>query len=170
MQCGLEIEDKATWDAVGKWLTLLPARMNKVLQRLLEYFAVYATNEVMRLTPVDTGRARGSWLPLLEAQGFAVMDAASSAWLDFAGIRSDRVVIEGDAGAIAEGRAKGSFEIAYLNVTVTSNLEYIQLLEEGYSGQAPEGMVGITMHLVTPKFEAALRKAAAKIEAEWAAL
>lgn len=77
-------------------------------------------------TPVDTGRARGNWLP---SEGSA------------RGETTDRVDQSGQA-VIAEIKetVKG-LGIYYL----ANNLPYIRRLEYGYSAQAPAGMVRLNL-------------------------
>ena len=86
-------------------------------------------SRVILNTPVDSGRARANWqvaigsvpegvLELEDKSGTATVSAASAAAADL-----------------------GTGDVIYL----VNNLPYIQKLENGYSGQAPAGMVGLTV-------------------------
>jgi hypothetical protein len=83
---------------------------------------------VIMKSPVDTGRFRGNWEPS-EGEASSVsnpntMDKRGSA------------AIEKSAALIPANRG-GVFYLA-------NNLPYAQRLEDGYSGQAPVGMVKLT--------------------------
>lgn len=84
---------------------------------------------VVLSTPVDTGRARGAWEVELEA----------------ATITADRGV-EDKSGALtlARGLAKMRNARGYAINWITNAVPYIGRLEDGYSGQAPAGMVQVT--------------------------
>ncbi len=100
-------------------------RMNLAVRKIaLELFS-----RVILKTPADTGRARANWqvaigsvpagtLELEDKPGTATISAADAA---------------------ASGLRAG--DVIYL----ANNLPYIQRLEDGYSGQAPAGMVGLTV-------------------------
>jgi hypothetical protein len=99
------------------------------------------TEMVIMRTPVDTGRARGNWLPSLgsPASGEGSPDPGGTQT-----IQSALPVIRDATG-----------DIYYL----TNNLPYIRRLEyEGWSGQAPAGMLRVSVQ----EFERALRQAVAE--------
>jgi hypothetical protein len=89
-------------------------------------------------TPVDTGRARGNWIPTVNNPSGSTL------------------TIDDKAGTMALAKigavtinAPGS--VYYL----VNNLPYINRLEYGWSQQSPQGMVRINVQ----NFQAALRKA-----------
>lgn len=88
-------------------------------------------------TPVDTGRARGNWFPSLNAPSDQVDESASD--------RSGSKAV-GEATSTAQ-RAKIG-DIAWL----TNNLPYILPLENGHSGQAPDGMVDVNLEAVAAAY------------------
>lgn len=95
----------------------------------------------VRDTPVDTGRARGSW-----TTGVGAEPESSP----------DRVDTSGSA-AIAEIQSKtpqGAGDITYM----ISNLPYIEELENGRSQQAPSGMVRRNLARVQRIVNAAIAK------------
>lgn len=81
---------------------------------------VEAFTQTVARTPVDTGVARNSWLLGQSNDG---------------GIGSTTVTIDGQEIPDVGG-----------SVLLYSNLPYIELLENGYSAQAPQGMVKITVN------------------------
>lgn len=88
-------------------------------------------------TPVDTGRARGNWFPSINTPSNAVNPTASD--------RSGSGAINAAAGLI--GRAEIGTVIWF-----TNNLPYILPLENGWSGQAPTGMVDINLNAVQAQY------------------
>lgn len=99
------------------------------LDRMIRMLALEALSRIVLKTPVDTGRARGNWQvginrpPKGEAE------------------RSD----PGGGGTIQAGQAALANLPPYPIVYITNNLPYIERLEHGHSGQAPQGMVGVTI-------------------------
>jgi hypothetical protein len=79
--------------------------------------------ELVRRTPVDTGRARTNWLGTVgEPANF------STSSTDYA------------AGQAEALRSIDRFKLADKTIYLTNNLTYIQELEDGKSAQAPRGM------------------------------
>lgn len=102
----------------------------KKTSRSMEELAMEVTirwfASVVTGTPVDTGRARGNWLP---SEGSARPGTTD---------RSD----VGGAAVIAEvNETVKGLGIHYL----ANNLPYIRELEYGYSAQAPAGMVRLNL-------------------------
>jgi hypothetical protein len=72
-------------------------------------------------TPVDTGRARGNWQATVGAPAGGTLDSATAT----------------DALASVQANLGKLSDVSWL----TNNLPYIARLEDGYSKQAPAGMV-----------------------------
>lgn len=96
---------------------------------LQKKLALEALRRVVLKSPVDTGRFRGNWQVAI-------------------GVRPNGVVetVDPSGGAtIANGTrpisALDQLDVVYL----VNNLPYAQRLEDGYSGQAPQGMVAVTV-------------------------
>lgn len=85
-------------------------------------------SRVIRKTPVDTGRARGNWIASADRPVLVALDGAKSEQQALA-----------DAGSVALKQSAGGV------VFLANNLPYIQRLENGWSDQAPAGMVGTTL-------------------------
>ena len=84
---------------------------------------------VILKTPVDTGRARGSFMATIGAPA-----SGQSGLIDPTG-----------QNAIAAAISTYSRAPAFSNLWLTSNLEYILDLEYGSSRQAPQGMVRVSI-------------------------
>ena len=95
-----------------------------------------ALNRIISRTPVDTGRAQAGWIPYMEANG-------------------SPVTIKGNQSDISQGRSEGSYNESFhgskLFIEITNGVPYILFLEYGSSGQAPTGMVRITMRELAGK-------------------
>lgn len=82
---------------------------------------------VVMMTPVDTGRARGNWQVSANTAKYSEIDRTSKNWSSVVANELQNIGKLGDT------------------VHITNNLPYIERLEYGYSGQAPEGMVRKTL-------------------------
>lgn len=99
--------------------------------------ALDAFTRIVHRTPVDTGRARANWQispgsPSLRDDAAANPDASSA--------------VTNQVGELA--RAK-PFE----TIWISNNLPYIEALEDGWSQQAPSGMVAITVREILEAFK-----------------
>lgn len=105
--------------------------------------ALEVFRRIILKTPVDTGRARGNWMCTIGAPSEAL--AAGEGWLQGtaeAGLSYDK---GGRAAIQAAADEVMSWKPADVAIFLTNNLPYIQRLEEGWSKQAPAGMVAITI-------------------------
>lgn len=90
--------------------------------------ALEALKGVVRMTPVDTGRARANWQVSQDAPATGEVDATDKPGAATIG-----------AGSVEIAAAR-PFTVTY----VTNNLPYIEELEGGSSKQAPAGMLNVT--------------------------
>lgn len=102
--------------------------------------AIDMFSQVIRMTPVDEGRARGNWQFSVNAPANGTVDT-----LDKTGQFSIAGVKFG-ANAWKQG-----------DIWLTNNLPYINRLEHGWSQQAPAGFVRITMREYRQHIENALQ-------------
>ena len=116
-----------SWTGVSptQWATKTERKMDLAVRKIaLELFS-----RVILKSPVDTGRFRANWqvsigsvpdgtLELTDASGTATISKATART---AGVKAGDVIF------------------------LVNNLPYAQRLEDGYSGQAPAGMVGLTV-------------------------
>lgn len=110
------------------------------LRKVIRSISLEAFSRIIKKTPVDTGRARQNWFCTLDKPSKEVTNDTSK-----------------DAGAVITDASKTVKKYDLKNkLYLSNNVPYIQVLEngtypdgdkteEGYSKQAPEGMVKITM-------------------------
>lgn len=108
------------------------AEMMGGVHRAVEYIGLEAVKRVVMKSPVKTGRFRANW-----ALSIGTMDTSTTEQVD----KSGGPTIAKAAGAISAYSAMEGFPMVY----ITNNLPYAQPLEDGHSGQAPSGMVGLTV-------------------------
>lgn len=101
--------------------------------RLLDKVALTVHSVVVLGTPVDTGRARGSWF--IEIGRPAEGTAEAQAEFGFAASR------ERAERKLAGNDEKSSFLRPQRDIHITNNLPYIEPLNNGHSSQAPKGFV-----------------------------
>jgi len=101
-------------------------------------------SNVVLKTPVDKGRARGNWQPSIGGvMGGTVEQLDPSGAATIASIQAMTAQF-------------GIGEVMYL----ANNLPYIKRLEEGYSQQAPAGMVALTVQSFQRAIDAAVAEVA----------
>jgi hypothetical protein len=96
-----------------------------------------AAKRLIQRTPVDTGRARGGWITTVGAPSTQV------------GGEDDK---QGDSTlkkSVAALSNLTPFQVIY----ITNNVEYIEVLENGHSKQAPRGMLKTTVHDLAQMFK-----------------
>ncbi len=120
--------------ALDEALDELPEQANDIKA----YVALNLLNRIVQKTPVDTGRARGNWqLSLRTPAEGEVANAEEQT--------PASVVIEGEneIANVAPGET----------IWISNNLPYIGRLEEGWSQQAPQGMVALSLAEVSSGLE-----------------
>lgn len=130
-----------TWCVVGKFaddIAKFETKTNGKLELAIRKIALEMFSRVILKTPVDTGRMRGNWQ--------VAIGTAPSGTLELDD-KSGQASI-GKVQAAALGLKVG--DIIYL----ANNLPYAMRLEEGYSQQAPAGMVSLTVQ----EFQAVVRQ------------
>lgn len=98
-------------------------------EKALRLIAMNCFVEIVGMTPVDTGRAKGSW-----TASIYTLPSAFGKTEDKNGSETIRKV----SATVDSWNGEGS-------VFLASNLEYMPKLEYGGSQQAPKGMVRITL-------------------------
>lgn len=104
-----------------------------------------AMGRIMDRTPVDRGTARANWnvstgAPDLTTDKAATSESVAAKKATNANRIATLRLFDGDTGYIANG------------------LPYIGRLEDGYSGQAPSGMVKLTVNELQPWAQRAARR------------
>lgn len=101
------------------------ANMGKLIQKVVFDMA----RQIILRTPVDTGRAKGSW-----QVSFNSLPADEVRLFD-----KDGQETIAKAGDVLSGYVDGD------TIYIVSNLDYMVFLEYGSSTQAPQGMVRLTV-------------------------
>ena len=103
---------------IGKWND----KVEKAATKIFRGTALSLCGKIIVRTPVDTGRLRGNWQVTLNAAPTGILD-------------STKVQDAGDAK-----RAKLGDSVYIIN-----NLPYAEVIENGSSKQAPQGMVKVSV-------------------------
>lgn len=98
--------------------------------------ALDALTRIVLKTPVDTGRARGNWFVQIGGAGDMVTETTDKA--------GGPTIALGDA-VIGSYRQRDDLPV----ISIYNNLPYINRLEHGWSKQAPNGMVSVTVAELT---------------------
>ena len=124
-----------------RWSEKTERKMNQAVRKIsLDVF----TN-VINMSPVDTGRFKGNWQPAVGNAPAGMIEAVDP---------SGALVIARVQGVTA-GVTAG--DVIYM----VNNLPYARRLEDGWSQQAPAGMVALTVQRFQPIADAAIRQIAA---------
>jgi len=104
---------------------------------IFQKIAIDLDSRIVLGTPVDEGTARGNWFPSLNKPSSEVDEKSV-----------DKM------GSTAINAAVKTASAAELGDTIwfTNNLPYILPLENGHSGQAPDGMVDINLNAVAAQY------------------
>lgn len=127
---------------VKGWSGVTPAqwvdKTEKKMDLLVRKVALEMFSKVIMRSPVDTGRFRANWIV-----GIGSLPPGTLELNDKSGTATI-----GAATAKAAGVQAGD------TIALVNNLPYSQRLEDGYSSQAPGGMVGLTVQ----EFQRIVRK------------
>lgn len=105
------------------------AAMQVNLHEAVQYIANVALNGVKEKSPVATGQFRANWLVSIGQPDGSIQEGPGGGHA------------AKSAGALASYAAVEGYPVIYLQ----NNLPYGSRLEDGYSKQAPGGMVGLTV-------------------------
>ena len=111
-------------------------------EKVVRAVALDVTYSVVDMSPVDTGRFKNNWNVNVSSIDRMTRDTTDA------------------SGAASKARADSallSFTIGQ-NIYISNSLPYAQRLEDGYSGQAPAGMVKVTLTKYQTFIKNAVRK------------
>lgn len=115
---------------IGKVMDDLAKQIDLDVLTVLRKVAFDLLTKIVEKTPVDTGRARSSWKVGI-------------------GRSANANATEGPVTSRGATLAKGEEKINSLRlpkkIYITSNLPYMEALENNHSGQAPKGMIEISL-------------------------
>lgn len=125
---------------VRRWSDETKGKLDLAVRKIsLEVFS-----NVIMLSPVDTGRFRGNWQTAVGQVPSGTIEAVDP------------------SGSIVTARVQsviGSVEAGDV-ILMVNNLPYARRLEEGWSKQAPNGMVALTVQRFQPIADAVIRQIA----------
>ena len=122
----------------AKQMQAFAEKTNQRIDDVIIGFTFQLSESIILMTPVDKGRARGNWNPSIGTPDGTV------------GVAIDKT------GSSVLSKTKSVAEKAPGNIFYfVNNLPYIRRLEYGWSVQAPQGMVRVTIL----NFRRALKKA-----------
>lgn len=130
----------------GSDMKRFSGKTERKIEKAVRKISLDAFSEVILRSPVDTGRFRGNW-----QVGIGSAPSGVSSTTD----KSGAATVAGTQAAVA-GAEIGDV------VFLANNLPYAQRLEDGWSQQAPGGMVRLTQQ----RFQAIANKVFAQIGRE----
>ena len=130
---------------ISKWVKKAKDRNDAFVAEFTQDVA----EEVVRLSPVDTGFFRNAWVGEIGTPNLDYLPDASQ--VSPSGVNPDIAIILSNARA---------GDVVYIN----NNAPYANRLEYGYSDQAPNGMVRITVAKADSIARNALRKVKARVK------
>ena len=123
---------KSLGDAIGRYGKTIEQQANRVVYET----ATDIAHNIIRATPVDTGRARSNWIPRIGGPSSHTRNPFAPGRHLGVGESGNARAALANATAVFSQRKPGGGPL-YL----TNNLKYIARLNEGYSKQAPSGFV-----------------------------
>lgn len=110
------------------------------IHEAVEFIGLEAFKRIVQKSPVDTGRFRGNWNADIGGMNTAITETLDK------------------SGGPTISRAVGSLSAystmdGYPDINITNGLPYAVRLENGYSGQAPGGMVALTITEINAMFD-----------------
>lgn len=109
---------------------------------LLRKVSLDAFSEVIDMSPVDRGRFRGNWQVAIGSVPSGTIEA----------VDPQGTVVKAKVAGVTAGLKAG--DVIYM----VNNLPYARRLEDGYSQQAPAGMVRLTVQRWQPIVDAAIKQ------------
>lgn len=134
------------WADVIHFTETTKIRADQVIRKVA--LDIYA--EVLRRSPVDTGRFRGNWRVGIGRTQYGVDDGGASR-----GVRKGeepRATEEARASEVILQAGAGDL------IIISNNLPYARGLENGRSAQNRHGILAPSIDKVTTEFEAAVRR------------
>lgn len=110
-------------------------RLEENVDRFVRALGLETMGRLMRKTPVDTGRARANWNAATGSPDRSVDEKKSASDVTAAQAAAEQKIAEFGAGE---------------SLFLTNGLPYIPALEDGHSGQAPQGMIKVTVQELGP--------------------
>lgn len=117
-------------------------KTERKFELLLRKVALDAFSEVIDMSPVDSGRFRGNWQAAVGSAPTGTVEA----------VDPEGTMVKAKVAGATSGVKPG--DVIYM----VNNLPYARRLEDGYSQQAPAGMVRLTVQKWQPIVDAAIKQ------------
>jgi hypothetical protein len=127
---------------VRRWSDKTQKKMDKAVRKI----ALDVFSNVILLSPVDTGRFRGNWQPAVGRAMAGTIEA----------VDPTGATVTAKVQTTTQGVKAGDV------ILMVNNLPYAQRLEDGWSKQAPSGMVALTVQRFQPIADAVIAQIAAE--------
>lgn len=114
------------------------------IEKVIRKACIDLYRSIVRMTPVDTGRARSNWM-ISTTEDNRILVQNSEGTFDVDSIISAEI-------------SNFSFGVHDSKIIIYNNLEYIEALESGSSSQAPAGMVAISITEFSNYFNEAVKE------------
>jgi len=118
--------------------------VDESIEQVIRKACIDLYTAIVERTPVDTGRAKGSWQLSTHHSNFVEPESTAISTSDIASIVNDNV-------------SGFNMDVQDEQVVIYNNLEYIEHLENGTSQQAPAGMVSVSLMEFEQFFREALQ-------------
>lgn len=105
------------------------------VERTIRKCALAIDQAIVMATPVDTGRARANWIVSISSPTGRINPASPEGEAGSSGAANAQAALNQAAEAI------GKYKLSDGSIFIQNNLPYIKRLNEGWSAQAPEGLV-----------------------------
>lgn len=137
-------------DVLNEWIESVEVKMDDIFQTIV----IKVGEKVVRISPVDTGLFRGNWQLTVDEETSGVL------------AREDQTGDSTVAAIASKANKLTAGQVAYIlnHVEYGYDLEYgtyngptAKVTEEGFSRQAPEGMVRVTASRFTSIVNEAVR-------------
>ena len=136
-----------SFDSLAKKFVVYSKRVLKNTEETMRKAALAAHQVFATGTPVDTGRARGSW-----TMSIATFAPDADLKHGFSGELEGRKAAATEH-ALAQGIAMvSSYKLGSGSIFITNSVPYIEPLDEGWSAQAPDGFsdeaIAVANHII----------------------
>jgi allantoicase len=110
---------------------------NEKIEDAIQVIAMDSLRGVVQKSPVDTGRFRGNWIVSVDSPNLT---------------ETQQTDVNGSATINKGMAAIEAFDINNSRIYIQNNLPYGNRLENGWSKQAPNGMVALTLSEMSAKY------------------
>jgi len=137
---------------ITKWVMAVQIDLDQLVRKI----ALDAYAGLILRSPVDTGRFRASWRISVGSIDSSVEPDRGTAPSQYKGMGGS---VPPDSAEMAYALGKiASAQFGDMIIYLTNSLDYAQELEDGYSQQAPAGVLALTFIEIVNKLNNAIRQ------------